>query len=134
MIPLSDELPTRKTSWMTIILITITVAVWILFQGAGFNENTLAASICNLGLVPGELTHQARLGSWVPLTRDLVCVVDDHSINLLTPVTSMFLHGSWGHLIGNMLFFWVFGNNIEDSMGHWRFLLFYILCGLMAVA
>jgi membrane associated rhomboid family serine protease len=54
------------------------------------------------------------------------------SINVWTPVTSMFLHGGWGHLLGNLLFFWVFGNNIEDSMGRVRFLVFYLLCGLIA--
>jgi membrane associated rhomboid family serine protease len=61
-----------------------------------------------------------------------VCEVDDWSINVWTPVTSMFLHGGWGHLLGNLLFFWVFGNNVEDSMGRVRFLVFYLLCGLIA--
>src|SRR6185503_8578634 len=53
---------------------------------------------------------------------------------ILTPLTSMFLHGSWGHILGNAIFFWVFGNNIEDSMGRFRFLVFYIVCGLIAAA
>jgi membrane associated rhomboid family serine protease len=74
------------------------------------------------------------LGFAVPLGDGLACLVDDSSINWLTPITSMFLHGSWGHILGNALFFWVFGNNIEDSMGPGRFLVFYILCGLVAVA
>lgn len=134
MIPLSDELPTRIIPWTTIFLIVATVAVWILVQGAGLNETALATSTCNWGFIPGELTHMARLGSWVPLTNDLVCVVDNDAQNFLTPITSMFLHGSWSHLIGNMLFFWVFGNNVEESMGHGRFLIFYLLCGLIAAA
>ena len=63
----------------------------------------------------------------MPLGDGLACVVDSEPINWLTPLTSMFLHGSWGHLLGNVLFFWVFGNNIEDSMGPGRFLVFYLL-------
>ena len=62
----------------------------------------------------------------------LACVVDNQAINVLTPLTSMFLHGSWGHILGNAMFFWVFGNNIEDSMGPLRFLAFYLACGLVA--
>jgi membrane associated rhomboid family serine protease len=53
-------------------------------------------------------------------------------INFFTPLTSMFLHGGWGHLLGNCLFLWVFGNNVEDSMGRIRFPIFYVLCGLAA--
>src|SRR5262249_14220824 len=66
------------------------------------------------------------------LAPGLDCVVDREPINIFTPLISMFLHGGWGHLLGNALFFWVFGNNIEDSMGPWRFLVFYIVCGLAA--
>ena len=64
----------------------------------------------------------------------LVCSVDADPINYLTPLTSMFLHGGWSHLLGNGLFLWVFGNNVEDSMGRFRFLIFYLLCGLAAAA
>jgi membrane associated rhomboid family serine protease len=64
----------------------------------------------------------------------MACVVDAEPVNWLTPLTSMFLHGGWGHLIGNALFLWVFGNNIEDSMGRARFLVFYLLCGFAADA
>jgi membrane associated rhomboid family serine protease len=64
----------------------------------------------------------------------LACTVDNYRINYFTPLTSMFLHGGWGHILGNALFFWVFGNNIEDSMGPGRFLVFYLLCGLIAAA
>ena len=59
-------------------------------------------------------------------------MVDREPINVLTPLTSMFLHGSWGHILGNCLFFWVFGNNVEDSMGRGRFVVFYGVCGLAA--
>jgi len=133
MIPLSDENPTLRTPWMTWLLIGTTVAVWMTVQGAGSAES-LATSVCNLGLVPGELTHRAALGTGVPLGDGYACVVDQEPINRFTPLLSMFLHGSWGHLLGNMLFFWVFGNNIEDSMGPVRFLIFYLLCGLVAAA
>ncbi len=119
---------------MTYLILAAIIAVWLFVQGAGFNEFRLAASICNLGLVPGELTHLARIGTGVPLGDGWACVIDNEPINRLTPLTSMFLHGSWGHLLGNCLFFWVFGNNVEDSMGRLRFLVFYLLCGLAAAA
>ena len=108
------------------------VHAWIFIQGAGFDQQALAASVCNLGMVPGELTHLAPLGTAVPLGDGMACIVDNEPINILTPFISMFLHGGWGHILGNMLFFWVFGNNIEDSMGHVRFLVFYLVCGLAA--
>jgi membrane associated rhomboid family serine protease len=85
-------------------------------------------------MVPGEITGQAPLGSGVPLGPNLACVVDDMAVNTFTPITSMFLHGGWGHLLGNLLFFWVFGNNVVDSMGRFRFLVFYLLCGVIAAA
>jgi len=119
---------------MTYTLLAAMLVVWIFVQGAGLDQQALAASVCNLGMVPGELTHMARLGTAVPLGRGLACVVDNEPINILTPVISMFLHGGWGHLLGNCLFFWVFGNNIEDSLGSFRFLVFYLVCGLAAAA
>jgi membrane associated rhomboid family serine protease len=134
MIPLSDENPTLHTPWMTWALLAAMFAVFLVVQGAGFNELALATSICNYGMVPGELTHRAALGVGVPIARGLACVVDNDPINKWTPLTSMFLHGGWSHILGNALFFWVFGNNIEDSMGPVRFLVFYLLCGLAAAA
>lgn len=134
MIPLSDENPTFRPPYMTYVILGAIVATWILVQGAGFDAATLAATVCNFGMVPGELTRGAPLGSGVPIGPGMACVVDDHAINILTPVTSMFLHGSWIHLLGNSLYLWVFGNNVEDSMGHLRFLAFYLLCGLAAAA
>jgi membrane associated rhomboid family serine protease len=131
MIPLSDENPTLHTPWMTWLIIGVTVAVWFVVQGAG-NPATVAASVCNLGMVPGEITGLAPVGYELPMGRGLACVIDREPINRFTPLISMFLHGGWGHLLGNMLFLWVFGNNIEDSMGPGRFLTFYLLCGLIA--
>ena len=119
---------------MTYAILAALIGTWVFVQGAGFNQQQLAISICNLGMVPGEITHQARLGTGVPLGDGLACVIDDQQVNILTPVISMFLHGGWGHLLGNCLFFWVFGNNVEDSMGRVRFAVFYLLCGLAAAA
>src|SRR5688572_10090101 len=132
MFPLSDENPTVRTPITTYVLIAVIVGVWVLVQGAGLDQEALAASVCNLGMVPGEISRQAPIGTSVPLGPGMVCVVDEQAINIWTPITSMFLHGGWGHLLGNLLFFWVFGNNVEDSMGRVRFLIFYLLCGVIA--
>lgn len=132
MIPLSDELPSRRTPWVNYAIIFVTIAVWFLVQGAGFDPVKLASSVCDLGLVPGELTHAAPLGTAVPIGYRMACVVDNSSINWLTPLISIFLHGGWAHLLGNMLFLWVFGDNIEDAMGHGRYLFFYLFCGVVA--
>jgi membrane associated rhomboid family serine protease len=131
MIPLSDDNPTVRPPVMTILVIAAIGCAWVLVQGAGFDDR-LVRSICNLGLVPGELTKQAVLGSGIPIAPGLVCAIDQDPINWWTPVLSMFLHGGWDHLIINLLFLWVFGNNVEDVMGAPRFLAFYLLCGLAA--
>jgi membrane associated rhomboid family serine protease len=133
-IPISDDNPTLRFPLMTVLILLGIGAAWIFLQSAGTSAFVLAASVCDLGLIPGELTHQARLGARVPLGPGAVCEVDDLPINLVTPLTSMFLHGSWSHLLGNCLFLWVFGNNVEDSMGRLRFLIFYVLCGLAGAA
>ena len=139
MIPIGDENPTLRTPVMTYAILAAMFAVWIFVQGAGgmFSPQgsvALVASVCNYGMVPGELTGQAPLGYALPIARGLSCVVDNQSINWLTPITSMFLHGSWGHILSNALYIWVYGNNVEDSMGRMRFLVFYLLCGLAAAA
>lgn len=134
MIPISDENPVLRTPLVTYALLASIVLVWLVGQGAGFDLVAVATSVCNYGLVPGELSGRAPLGQSVPIGAGLACVVDDQGINALTPVTSMFLHGGWGHLLGNALFLWVFGNNIEDSMGRLRFVAFYLVCGLAAAA
>ncbi|HXQ77803.1 MAG TPA: rhomboid family intramembrane serine protease, partial [Gemmatimonadaceae bacterium] len=90
MIPLSDELPTVRTPWMTYLILIAMFATWIFVQGAGFDQQALAASVCNLGMVPGELTHLAPINQAVPLGRGVSCVVDNDRINILTPLISMF--------------------------------------------
>ncbi len=132
MFPISDDNPTLRTPVVTYLTLGAIALVWFFFQGAGFNTVALAASVCNWGMVPGELTGLAPLGFRVPLGEGMWCVVENQTLNLLTPLTSMFLHGGWGHIIGNCLFLWVFGNNVEDSMGRVRFVIFYVLCGLVA--
>src|SRR5215216_5187200 len=132
MIPISDENPTLHTPVATWVILGLMFAAWFVVEGAGFNAFRLAFSVGNYGMVPGELTGRAELGEGVPLGSGLACVVDAQAINWLTPVTSMFLHGGWMHLLGNALFFWVFGNNIEDSMGAGRFIVFYLVCGVIA--
>jgi len=118
---------------MTVLILAAIAAVWVIVEGAGFGDR-LVRAVCTLGMVPGELTGMAPLGFALPIAPGLECAVDDQPINWLTPFLSMFLHGGWEHLLGNALFLWVFGNNIEDVMGAPRFALFYVLCGLAAGA
>jgi membrane associated rhomboid family serine protease len=132
MIPIRDDNPTLHFPVITVLLLVSLGCVWMFVQGAGLDPMRLAETVCNFGLVPGELTERARVGTGVPLGMGLYCVVDRDPVNYLTPVLSMFLHGGWAHLIGNCLFLWVFGNNVEDSMGRPRFAVFYLLCGLAA--
>jgi membrane associated rhomboid family serine protease len=134
MFPLSDENPTLRTPVMTYAILAGMIGVWVWVQGAGFEPEALIRSVCNLGMVPGEITGRAALGSGIPIAPGVACIVDNEPINVFTPITSMFLHGGWGHLLGNAMFFWVFGNNVEDSMGRIRFVIFYLLCGLAAAA
>ena len=130
MFPYRDENLTLRTPVVTLALIGINALAWFLVQGAGAGE-ALVASVCNYGLIPGELTLQARPGSGTPVGDGLMCLVDPGRApeNVLF---SMFLHGSWGHILGNMWFLWLFGNNVEDSMGRARYVGFYLLCGLAA--
>ena len=130
MFPYRDENETLRAAIVTGIFIALNVLVWIVVQGAG-STLALARSVCNLGLIPGELTSSLPVGTSFPIGDGLVCATDPGP-QVSHLVTSMFLHGSWMHLLGNMWFLWLFGNNVEDSMGRLRFLVFYLLCGLAA--
>jgi membrane associated rhomboid family serine protease len=130
MSPYHDENETQRTPYVTFAIIALCAIAWLFVQGAG-SETALIASVCNLGLVPGELTGVARPGSSFPMGEGAVCVVDPET-QPSHVITSMFLHGSWMHLIGNMWFLWLFGNNIEDSMTRPRFVAFYLLSGIAA--
>ncbi|HEY8468392.1 MAG TPA: rhomboid family intramembrane serine protease [Longimicrobiales bacterium] len=129
MFPLRDENPTELTPYITVALIIINVAVWFYLQGAGLREDLLVASVCRYGLIPAELRGASGA---VELAPGIFCRLG--GITWQGIFTSMFLHGSWLHLISNMWFLWLFGNNVEDSMGHLRFLAFYLLVGLAAAA
>jgi membrane associated rhomboid family serine protease len=126
--PLRDENPTELTPVVTFAFIALNTAAWLLVQGgggAGFVE-----SLCVFGSIPANLTGALAPGAVLDLAPEVTCRVG--SLGWTTVLTSMFMHGGWGHLLGNMWFLWVFGNNIEDSMGHIRYLVFYLLCGLAA--
>ena len=125
MFPLRDENPSTLSPLSTLGVIAACSAVWVFLQGAGMSEETYYSSICNLGVIPAELT-----GSFNMSTQEGPCPTG--GIGWPALFTSMFSHGSWMHLIGNMWFLWIFGNNIEDAMGHMRFMAFFILTGLIA--
>ncbi len=121
MIPIRDYLPTRRRPIITtsLILLSTLVYLWQLRRG----EHGFVHLVYGLGLTPAVLRGDAELAP------ELVLVPA-----WLTPLTSMFLHGSLLHLAGNMLYLWIFGNNVEDRLGHGAFLLFYLAAGLAAAA
>ncbi|MGH7308575.1 MAG: rhomboid family intramembrane serine protease, partial [Candidatus Rokuibacteriota bacterium] len=130
MIPYHDENATQHTSYVTFALIGLNVLSWLGVQGSG-STMALARSVCELGLIPGELTGLAPPGTTFPMGEGLACLTDPGR-QISHVFTSMFLHGGWMHLLGNMWFLWIFGNNIEDSMGHVRYVIFYLGCGVAA--
>jgi membrane associated rhomboid family serine protease len=132
MIPIKDENPTVMTPVVTIALIIVTGLVWVVVQGAGM-QPALARSVCTLGLIPGELFGLVPDGTSIPIGPGMSCRLGGAG-GWHTVLSSMFLHGSWFHILGNMWFLWVFGNNIEDSMGHGRFAAFYLVTGVLAAA
>src|SRR5687768_15177464 len=132
MFPYKDENPTERPSVITIAIIIANVLAFILVQGAGA-EGQMARSVCDLGLIPGDLLQNVKPGTGIELAPGMYCLVDPQP-KYWTVISSMFMHGGWFHLIGNMVFLWVFGNNIEDAMGHAKFLIFYLICGTAAAA
>jgi len=129
MFPYKDENPTELFPYVTIGIIALNVLAWLFLEGMG-SAGPLAHAVCRYGLIPGELLRTVPVGTRVPLAPGVSCVLGRP--DYLSVLTSMFTHGGWLHLIGNMWFFWVFGNNIEDAMGHGRFIVFYLLCGVVA--
>ncbi|HEY5644552.1 MAG TPA: rhomboid family intramembrane serine protease [Pseudomonadales bacterium] len=130
MFPLSDDNPTARPPVATLIIILVNALVWAFVQGFG-SGNALAESLCLHGLIPGDLLGTIAPDTRVPVSDTLVCVLDGQG-NPTSLLTSMFMHGGWFHVIGNMWFLWVFGDNVEDVMGPLRFVAFYLLCGLAA--
>jgi len=131
MIPYRDDNPRLGTPAITVGLIALNSLSWLLLQGVG-SPAQVARSVCTLGLIPGALTGQIPPGTPLPLGPELTCVPGALPV-WLTPLTSMFAHGGWFHLLGNMWFLWLFGDNVEDGLGHGRFLVFYLCSGLAAV-
>jgi len=137
--PYKDENPTELTPLVTLGIIALNVLAWLFVQGMG-SEEAVRTSVCQLGLVPGELLRGVPPGTPIPIGQDqlghiLYCDrVISGAPHWGAVFTSMFMHGGWFHLLGNMWFLWVFGNNIEDSMGHARFVVFYLICGVAAAA
>jgi membrane associated rhomboid family serine protease len=129
MFPLYDDNPTEIFPLVTLLIMGLCVGVWVLYQGAGFSEPVLMNSVCTLGAIPAEITGELA-GGRPGGTVGTVCRLG--GVTWVALITSMFLHGSWMHIVGNLWFLWIFGNNVEDSMGHGRFLVFYLLTGLVA--
>jgi rhomboid family protein len=132
MFPIRDDNPHFLIPYTTYGIIALNVIAWVFLQGIG-TEPMLSRSVCRLGLIPGELLQTVPAGTRFQVGPGSMCILGDTS-SWYTAITSMFLHGGWFHLIGNMWFLWIFGNNVEDSMGHGRFGGFYVLCGLAAAA
>lgn len=132
MFPLRDDNPTLHTSVATFAIIGLNAASWVFLQGLGAPE-TLARSICEFGLIPGEFLQTLAPETVIPLGQGMVCRTGPGPA-WLAPLTSMFMHGGWLHLIINMWFLYIFGDNVEDAMGVVRFVVFYLLCGFGAVA
>lgn len=117
---------------VTALLIVLNCLAWVLLQGMGA-ERPLANSLCQFGLIPADLLGIAPHGTRVQVGQTLYCVIDGMP-GWLSLLSSMFMHGGWMHIIGNMWFLWVFGDNVEDVMGPVRFIAFYLLSGLAAAA
>ncbi|MCB2106559.1 MAG: rhomboid family intramembrane serine protease [Rhodobacteraceae bacterium] len=118
--PYRDDNPHTITPYVNYSLIAACVAVFIWQLSLG-RDGELAVYM--FGLIPGELFGSVRIDERIP-----------RPPGILTAFTSMFLHGGFMHLIGNMMYLWIFGDNIEASLGHRRYFLFYVVCGLVAAA
>jgi len=125
-IPLHDDNPLRAISFpfVTIGLIVVNAFIYIVYQ-SGLVYNIGHAGIVDLAIIPCQL-----LG--LDVCASSAVQVIGATPEAITPISYMFLHGGWMHLIGNMLFLWVFGDNVEDAMGHFMFLIFYLICGVLA--
>jgi membrane associated rhomboid family serine protease len=120
MIPLRDHIATSRVPYVTYAVIGVCVLVflWQLSLGSRAGQEAVFA----LGAIPAVIFGDARLPADIAMVPPLATVF-----------TSMFMHGGWMHLIGNMLYMWIFADNVEDSMGRLRFIVFYLLCGVAAV-
>ena len=119
MIPVRDDQPRFSTPYVTYFLIGLNLVIFLL--EASLAPQSFKALLFQLGMIPANITAFLAGGGHVGLMAAF-----------LPALTSMFLHGSWMHVIGNMWFLWIFGDNIEDYLGHFKYLLFYLLSGLGA--
>ena len=126
-VPLHDTNPLKKIrfQYVTVALIVLNVAIYAIFQ-TGWFIPLADEDVTEFAVIPAKL--MAVAGEETAFFATGAVMVPER----LTLITYMFLHGGWIHLIGNMLFLWVFGDNIEDAMGHWRFIMFYLMCGIFA--
>jgi membrane associated rhomboid family serine protease len=134
MFPLKDNIPTERTPWVTIALIVANVVVFLLEirSGGSFWSGPSQSATVDYGAIPYEITHFGKHCVLEP--QAIACGVRDghQPSTIFTLFSSMFMHGGILHLAGNMIFLWVFGNNVEDAMGHVKFVIFYLLGGLAA--
>jgi membrane associated rhomboid family serine protease len=134
MIPISDSVRTRSTPYVNVAIIVINLVVFLyevylsqdVIRG---NVTELDVFIRHWGNIPACTFDELGRGNLGAAGR-VVC--GDQDQPLLTIFTSMFMHGGWLHIAGNMLFLWIFGDNVEDAMGHVRYAVFYLLCGVVA--
>jgi membrane associated rhomboid family serine protease len=148
-IPVHDINPLRRAPWVTYALVAVNVAVFLLTPGnsASVSGATTVRQECrqlafydHYAAIPTELTHNQPLpvvatGGAGRVGNRAGCVVGRpgyHKVPFLSAVTSQFVHGGWLHLLGNMLFLVIFGNNVEDRVGRIRYLLFYLVAGVVA--
>ena len=142
MFPLRDNIPSRTVPVVNYVLIAVCIAVFLLQRVQGTNESRFVE---RLGMVPARVLdpHETlRVPSaeevdtpFGPRIRETVHTVAPAAVpNWLTLLTCIFLHGGWLHLLGNLWFLWIFGDNVEDRLGHGRYVAFYLLCGVGASA
>jgi rhomboid family protein len=135
-LPIKDNIPTERFPVITVAIIVICALVYFGFEHGGLGLSQFGNErVVEYGAIPYEITHPGQ--ECVQVQQGIACGKDvpgNQAPTWLTVITSMFMHGSLLHLGGNMLFLWIFGNNVEDSMGRIRFACFYIAGGLAALA
>lgn len=133
-LPIGDANPTRRTPVVTLLLIAVNVGVFVLAQPWQSDACTQQAFFLEWAAVPDEVVTGQPLDAAEVAATTAPCRIAPLPGKpvYLAVLTSMFLHAGWGHLLGNMLYLWVFGNNIEDRLGRARFLVFYLACGVLA--
>jgi membrane associated rhomboid family serine protease len=132
-IPVGDHNPTRRTAWVTMALVAANIMVFVLYEPWSADRCTQESFFLQWATIPRELAQGEPLGSaQVAATTDCPLQSFPAKNVYLAILASLFLHASWLHLLGNMLYLWVFGNNVEDALGHLRFLGFYLLSGIVA--